>query len=423
MPPNKLYRKCSPEDIGRAIAVVKSGKSVAFAINCRIGAPTILTQAEEQHLVHWLLNISDAGFPATRTQLFNYVQILVKKLKRPNSFKNVHRDVNGLTARSQLTEEKIRSWFHEIRSYIDSKDLSDIFDDPRRIYNADETAFFLAPKGIKCLMRKDDKTAYNFISNEDKECLTCLITANAAGTILPPMVLFSYERIPSQIASLMPKGWAIGKSNSGCMTGQKDNLSDSLSESVNQPDKYINVQNEINHNLDETQSSDTDVRIKSTDKIIDKQSTPPVTPGPSNKIVVIQDIVKPGKKTFETNISSSVPPPFKSALFWPRQITPKTHSEESCSSSIDILLKLEEGDDWDMKQDFDEDSESDTNNDSDVERLKRETNNGIIKAMDYAGVSPRNFVILQFVYNKDTKTELFKKFEAQVENISDDKIS
>ncbi|KAF2886793.1 hypothetical protein ILUMI_19380, partial [Ignelater luminosus] len=112
---------------------------------------------------------------------------------------------NGLTARSQLTEETIRSWFHEIRSYIDSKDLSNIFDDSRRIYNADETAFFLAPKGIKCLMRKGDKTAYNFISNNDKECLTCLITANVAGTILPPMVMFSYERIPSQIASLMPK--------------------------------------------------------------------------------------------------------------------------------------------------------------------------------------------------------------------------
>ncbi|KAF2899032.1 hypothetical protein ILUMI_07144 [Ignelater luminosus] len=87
-------------------------------------------------------------------------------------------------------------------------------------------------------------------------------------------------------------------------------------ESINRSDEYINVQNEINHNLGETQSSDTDVRVKSTDKIITEQSTPPVTPGPSNKVVVMQDIVvKPAKNPPETNTSSSVPSPFKSALF------------------------------------------------------------------------------------------------------------
>ncbi|KAF2887298.1 hypothetical protein ILUMI_18875 [Ignelater luminosus] len=106
---------------------------------------------------------------------------------------------------------------------------------------------------------------------------------------------------------------------------KEDNLSDSLSEPPNQPDEYINVQNEINHNLDETQSPDTDVRVKSIDKIIAEQSTPPVTPGPSNKVVGVQDIVvKPAEKPPETNTSSSVNSPFKSALFRPRQITPET---------------------------------------------------------------------------------------------------
>ncbi|KAF2899031.1 hypothetical protein ILUMI_07143 [Ignelater luminosus] len=182
MSPNKLYQstKYSPEDMGRAIAAVKGEKSVAFAskqfnapqvtlfykiqgkyeVNCRIRPPTILTQTDEQHLVHWLLNISDAGFPATTTQLFDSVQILVKKLNKPNVFKNsrpsqkwfnsfIKRNpqiseklTQNLTqARFQPTEEKIRSWLHEIRSYIDSKDLSNIFYDPRRIYDADETAF------------------------------------------------------------------------------------------------------------------------------------------------------------------------------------------------------------------------------------------------------------------------------------------
>ncbi|KAF2892947.1 hypothetical protein ILUMI_13226 [Ignelater luminosus] len=577
MPSNKLYRKYSPEDMGRAIAAVKSRKYVAFSskqfnvprvtllykiqrkyeVNCRIGPPTILIQTEEQHLVHWLLNISDAGFPGTRSQLFDSVHILVKQLNRPNSFKN------GRPGRKWFSSTFSTNRGNEIRSYIDSKNLSDIFDNPRRIYNADETTFFLAPKEIKSLMGKgDDKNAYNFTSNDDEECLTCLITANAAGAILSP--------------SLMPKEWTIGKSDSGWMTSQsfyefvanifhpcshltmklgefnnqielvalypnathilqpldvavfhppkncwkkgvqrykmkndrakiktenfspllatvldqsiksetigegfkicglcpldentipykkyfksehnkdketsletgdswqgdvndtslfhlwkkvhneinlhkEDNLSDSLSEPVNQADEYINVQNEINHNLDETQSSDTDVRIKSTDKIIAEQSTSPVTPGPSNKVVVVQDIVVKPAKSRPKKILALQFPHLSNRLC---SGLDKLLQKRSCSSSIDMLFESEE-DDWDMKQDFDEDSGSDTTNDSDVERPKRKTNTGIIKALDYAGVSLRYFVILQFVYNKDTKIEFLKEFVAQMENISDDKI-
>lgn len=90
----------------------------------------------------------------------------------------------------------------------------------KRVFNTDETAFFLCPKGIKALIRKGDKTAYNFINNDEKECLTTLITANAAGMLVPPMIMFNYERIPAHISNLMPHGWGIGKSESGWMTGQ-----------------------------------------------------------------------------------------------------------------------------------------------------------------------------------------------------------
>lgn len=73
---------------------------------------------------------------------------------------------------------------------------------------------------MKCLIHRGDKTAYNFVSNDEKECLTTLITANVAGMLKPPMIMFNYERIPAHISSLMPQGWGIGKSESGWMTGQ-----------------------------------------------------------------------------------------------------------------------------------------------------------------------------------------------------------
>ncbi|KAJ8971663.1 hypothetical protein NQ314_000588 [Rhamnusium bicolor] len=247
------------EDMQHALDAVRRGVSVSsaskqykipritllykakgkYAVNCRMGPETTLTSIEEDLLVKWLLSIADAGFPATRVQLLDSVQIIMQKLDRPNKFKNnrpgkkwfrcflnrhpqlSERLTQNLTkSRSEVNEEKLRKWFDEIKDYVKSKKLEDVFEDPKRIFNTDETAFFLSPKGIKCLVRKGDKTSYNFINNDEKECLTTLITANAAGMLVPPMVMFNYERIPAHISNLMPQEWGIGKSESGWMTGQ-----------------------------------------------------------------------------------------------------------------------------------------------------------------------------------------------------------
>ncbi|KAF2889357.1 hypothetical protein ILUMI_16816 [Ignelater luminosus] len=496
MPPNKLYRKSSPEDMGRAIAAVKSGKYVAFSskqfnvprvtllykiqgkyeVNCRIGPPTILIQTEEQHLVHWLLNVSDAGFPGTRSQLFDSVHILVKQLNRPNSFKN------GRPGRKWFSRTFSTNRGNEIRSYIDSKNLSDIFDNPRRIYNADETTFFLAPKEIKSLMGKgDDKNAYNFTSNNDEECLTCLITANAAGAILSP--------------SLMPKEWTIGKSDSGWMTSQsfyefvanifhpwllQNNIPlpviffiNGLSSHLTMKFGEFCVNNQIElvalypNSTQILQPLDVAVfhplkngwkkgvqryKMENDRAKIKKENFSPLLAtvlDQSIKSETIREGFKicglcpldkntiPHKKYFksehnkdkETSVLVHTKKHYtqenlhflEETIGKDNYLSWKLEIHGKAISSIDMLFESEE-DDWDMKQDFDEDSGSDTTNDSDVERPKRKTNTGIIKALDYAGVSLRYFVILQFVYNKDTKIEFLKEFVAQMENISDDKI-
>lgn len=88
--------------------------------------------------------------------------------------------------------------------------------DPRRVFNTDESAFFLQPKSGRVLVRKGEKNVYNS-SGDDKENLTVLITANAAGDLAPPMIVFPYERLPTLIANSVPKGWAIGRSETGWM--------------------------------------------------------------------------------------------------------------------------------------------------------------------------------------------------------------
>jgi hypothetical protein len=114
----------------------------------------------------------------------------------------------------------LRSWFQTVNSYFNDNNLNDVITDASRIFNCDESAFFLAPKENCVLAKKGEKTVYNCINNDEKECLTTLIMACTDGTLPPPMIVFDYKRIPLNLVRTMPKEWEIGKSESGWMTGE-----------------------------------------------------------------------------------------------------------------------------------------------------------------------------------------------------------
>ncbi|KAG5879954.1 hypothetical protein JTB14_024547 [Gonioctena quinquepunctata] len=76
-----------------------------------------------------------------------------------------------------------------------------------------------SPEGDKVLTKKGTKSVYNAGTNDEKENLTVLVTANAAGELGPPMIIFKYERIPGHVALSVNKSWGIGRSESGWMCG------------------------------------------------------------------------------------------------------------------------------------------------------------------------------------------------------------
>ena len=63
----------------------------------------------------------------------------------------------------------------------------DDFNEPRLIYNMDETGFPLEPKPPKTAHRKGDEQPYH-ISKGTKSQLT-VVCVNTAGPYIPPMVL------------------------------------------------------------------------------------------------------------------------------------------------------------------------------------------------------------------------------------------
>ena len=93
----------------------------------------------------------------------------------------------------------------------------EVFSDPQRVFNMDETAMCLAATGGLVIAGKG-KPTYDVLANCNKENITTLFTVNAAGKIAPPLTIFKYERLPKSCIDKAPANWGIGKSESGWMT-------------------------------------------------------------------------------------------------------------------------------------------------------------------------------------------------------------
>ncbi|XP_030020789.2 uncharacterized protein LOC115440557 isoform X1 [Manduca sexta] len=244
MAPKKNY---TTRDMERAIEAVRNGEKVSVAaqrfgvpritlrdkltgktpIYSTMGPSTVLTKDEEDLLEKWL--IADQPFPLTKDNILDSVQKIIIDQKRKNPFTNnrpsrkwfqsfLRRHPN-LTQRIEtlsrprddVTESK---WFEEIEQYLSKHNLKDILNDGRRVFNADESAFFLSPKSGRVLAKKEDK---HFNNGHEKDNVTVVFTGNAAGELAPPMIIFNDEKIPSSIAASIPSDWAIGKSENGWM--------------------------------------------------------------------------------------------------------------------------------------------------------------------------------------------------------------
>lgn len=171
----------SVEDMEQAVNVVKNGMPTDQAsrvfkvprttiigkvqgkvpIQRKIGPDTTLTSEEENLLVKWMFHNANCGFPATKLQLIDSVQLLLKHLNRPNNFTDgrpsrhwyeafmkrhpelsIRVSQNLTNARATITENKIRRWFQEVKKYLSKSGNFCKTSYPSRVYNCDESVFF-----------------------------------------------------------------------------------------------------------------------------------------------------------------------------------------------------------------------------------------------------------------------------------------
>ncbi|KAJ8966808.1 hypothetical protein NQ314_003304 [Rhamnusium bicolor] len=106
----------------------------------KMGPSTILTQEKEQAIVDWLISLAKVGFARKKSDLLKTVEKIIKDDKRNTPFKDggpgnqwyssflttypilVQRTAESINmGRAVITEEYIRSWFTELRSFCQRK--------------------------------------------------------------------------------------------------------------------------------------------------------------------------------------------------------------------------------------------------------------------------------------------------------------
>lgn len=120
-------------------------------------------------------------------------------------------------SRASVTEEKLREWFSQVKSYLEENNLISVLERPESIFNGDETGVQLCPKSGRLLGPRKERNFYEISSGKEKEAITVLCSFSAAGASLPPMIMFPYKRIPAHLTQSVLADWAIGRSESGWM--------------------------------------------------------------------------------------------------------------------------------------------------------------------------------------------------------------
>lgn len=212
-----------------------SGK-VATNAKPKVGPGPVLGCDGEEKLKNWVLDKARCGFPINKTCLLDSVSKIIRDTGMKNPFKDgipgdtwyqsflrrhpeiSVREAEGInSARAAVTESRVRLWFTDLREYIKSVNALDIFEEPDRIFNGDETGFSLCPKSGKVLGPKGYKNLYVIKKGNEKENITVLVVFTASGKICPPLIVFPYVRPPKILVDSMPTSWVLGRSESGWM--------------------------------------------------------------------------------------------------------------------------------------------------------------------------------------------------------------
>lgn len=239
---NAVDAGMSFRDAAKAFGVPKSTLCHKFhrktPLDAKKGPRTVLTQLEEKKILDYLIYCGIRGFPITKSQLLDCVAKFIQETGRQTPFKDgrpgkywfeaflrrnpeisLRISQNLTLTRASVTQESLHKWFDNVEAHFVREGLNTI--GPHRIFNCDESAFMLNPKGESVLVKRGSRNVYQIVGGNEKDTITVLFMFSASGTMPPPMVLFEGKNtLRKSVLEKIPSGWSVGVTENGWMTAE-----------------------------------------------------------------------------------------------------------------------------------------------------------------------------------------------------------
>lgn len=204
-------------------------------LNAQHGGKTALTPTEELSLENYIKYMAERAFPLTVDQVKAMAHAISKKVESHafgpagptekwwRGFRHRHptlslRRPDPLDrGRACMTSENIiKDYFKTLNDVLTQNDLHD---KPHLIYNCDETGICLNKSSQKVVVPVRSKHAHS-VSIAATEHVSALCCVNAAGTSLPPMIVYAGGFPGGAYTRHGPVNAIYGKSNSGFLDSE-----------------------------------------------------------------------------------------------------------------------------------------------------------------------------------------------------------
>lgn len=242
------YKQYDAEQLYRAFEAVKDGTPVTRAaeqfgvpkstLSDRVtgkvefgshsGPERYLTDEEESELVSFLCQSAKMGYAKTRKEVLSIVEGVLASKGRHVSISNgwwvsFRRRWPCLTLRTaeklsyirlMATDEKVIKLYFDLleQTLVDNG----LLDNPILIFNTDESGLPLEHTPSSVIGIKGQKHPRVVTSGKKKQ-ITVLACANAAGQVIPPLVIFSRKALNPALTKDEIPGTMYGLSSSGWM--------------------------------------------------------------------------------------------------------------------------------------------------------------------------------------------------------------
>jgi hypothetical protein len=174
----------------------------------KVGRKCLLTPVEEKEIANVIDAVADWGFPIGSIDARMMAKDLVEKTNRKVNTKSGTPGndwYEGFVKRNKISE-CAASNMKKSRAQVNSTMINDYFDEvgklftdlgnvpAENIYNYDETNFVNDP-GKSIVLCRRGKKRIEIVRDHTKQCFSVMWCGNAAGELLPPMVVYSSKNV------------------------------------------------------------------------------------------------------------------------------------------------------------------------------------------------------------------------------------